>query len=276
MSNNGNSNKENFDSQFPHIDFLKLKCKNCNIEISSSKLEVPIDYKKDDDIIKIDKNYLKFILIGKEQKLSSDKTFVYCSIRCMNCQIKLGKLVILGNEITKIDLQKCILKKTKLIFEYENNSINNNFLKQKEKTEKFFQSHKYKYELLNHIKLIIKDNNKLCDDCIEELNSFIKIQDYFIENGLKFEDYILKIFDKIENEKFDFIEKFLEILKKEKKEKNEEKKEIIENDNNIEKNKNNENNQFNIEKQKEGNNLKRKSKKNYVDNKKNLKIIRQC
>ena len=26
MSNNGNSNKENFDSQFPHIDFLKLKC----------------------------------------------------------------------------------------------------------------------------------------------------------------------------------------------------------------------------------------------------------
>jgi hypothetical protein len=268
MSNNGNSNKENFDSQFPHIDFLKLKCKNCNIEISSSKLEVPIDYKKDDDIIKIDKNYLKFILIGKEQKLSSDKTFVYCSIRCMNCQIKLGKLVILGNEITKIDLQKCILKKKKLIFEYENNSINNNFLKQKEKTEKFFQSHKYKYELLNHIKLIIKDNNKLCDDCIEELNSFIKIQDYFIENGLKFEDYILKIFDKIENEKFDFIEKFLEILKKEKKEKNDEKKEIIENDNNIEKNKNNENNQFNIEKQKEGNNLKRKSKKNYVDNKK--------
>jgi hypothetical protein len=268
MSNNGNSNKENFDSQFPHIDFLKLKCKNCNIEISSSKLEVPIDYKKDDDIIKIDKNYLKFILIGKEQKLSSDKTFVYCSIRCMNCQIKLGKLVILGNEITKIDLQKCILKKKKLIFEYENNSINNNFLKQKEKTEKFFQSHKYKYELLNHIKLIIKDNNKLCDDCIEELNSFIKIQDYFIENGLKFEDYILKIFDKIENEKFDFIEKFLEILKKEKKEKNDEKKEIIENDNNIEKNKNNENNQFNIEKQKEGNNLKRKSKKKYVDNKK--------
>jgi len=268
MSNNGNSNKENFDSQFPHIDFLKLKCKNCNIEISSSKLEVPIDYKKDDDIIKIDKNYLKFILIGKEQKLSSDKTFVYCSIRCMNCQIKLGKLVILGNEITKIDLQKCILKKKKLIFEYENNSINNNFLKQKEKTEKFFQSHKYKYELLNHIKLIIKDNNKLCDDCIEELNSFIKIQDYFIENGLKFEDYILKIFDKIENEKFDFIEKFLEILKKEKKEKNDEKKEIIENDNNIEKNKNNENNQFNIEKQKEGNNLKKKRKKNYVDNKK--------
>lgn len=114
MSNNGNSNKENFDSQFPHIDFLKLKCKNCNIEISSSKLEVPIDYKKDDDIIKIDKNYLKFILIGKEQKLSSDKTFVYCSIRCMNCQIKLGKLVILGNEITKIDLQKCILKKKNL------------------------------------------------------------------------------------------------------------------------------------------------------------------
>ena len=104
----------------------------------------------------------------------------------------------------------------------------------------------------------------------------MKIQDYFIENGLKFEDYILKIFDKIENEKFYFIEKYLEILKKEKKEKNEEKKEIIENAHNIEKNKNNENNQFNIEIQKEGNNLKRKSKKNYVDNKKNLKIIRQC
>ena len=77
MSNKANINKDELDSQFPNIGLLKLKCKNCNIEISSSKLEIPKDYKKDDDIIKIDKIYLKFILIGKEQKLSSDKTFVY-------------------------------------------------------------------------------------------------------------------------------------------------------------------------------------------------------
>ena len=187
----------------------------------------------------------------------------------MNCKMKLGKLLILGNEKVRIDLQKCILKKNKLIIENENNFNNNNFKKEKEKTEKFLKSNKYKYELLNHIKLIIKDNNKLCDDCIEELNSFIKIQDYFIENGLKFEDYILKMFDKIENGNYDFIEKFLEIIKNKKKKKNDDKNDnIIEKEVSFEKNKNNENNEFDIEKQKEGNNLKRKSKKNYVNNKK--------
>ncbi len=269
MSNKADINKDELESQFPNIGLLKLKCKNCNIEISSSKLEIPKDYKKDDDIIKIDKIYLKFILIGKEQKLSSDKTFVYSSIRCMNCKMKLGKLLILGNEKVRIDLQKCILKKNKLIIENENNFNNNNFKKEKEKTEKFLKSNKYKYELLNHIKLIIKDYNKLCDDCIEELNSFIKIQDYFIENGLKFEDYILKMFDKIENGNYDFIEKFLEIIKNKKKKKNDDKNDnIIEKEVSFEKNKNNENNEFDIEKQKEGNNLKRKSKKNYVNNKK--------
>ena len=247
MSNKANINKDELDSQFPNIGLLKLKCKNCNIEISSSKLEIPKDYKKDDDIIKIDKIYLKFILIGKEQKLSSDKTFVYSSIRCMNCKMKLGKLLILGNEKVRIDLQKCILKKNKLIIENENNFNNNNFKKEKEKTEKFLKSNKYKYELLNHIKLIIKDYNKLCDDCIEELNSFIKIQDYFIENGLKFEDYILKMFDKIENGNYDFIEKFLKIKKKKKKKKNDDKNDnIIEKEVSFEKNKNNENNEFDI------------------------------
>ena len=264
MSDKENINKEELDSRF-NVDLLKLKCKNCNIEISSSKLEIPKDYNKDDDFIKIDKYYLKFILIGKDQKLSSDKSFVYNSIRCMNCKMKLGKLLILGNEITKKDLQKCILKKINLLIENEKNIISNNFLKHKEKTEQFLKSNKYKSELLKHIQLIIKDYNQLCDDCIEELNSFIKIQDYFIDNGLKFEDYILKIFNKIENDNFDFIDKFLEILKKEKKEqKDEQNQNVIE----TEKNKMKESNECYIETRKEGNNLKRKSKKSYINNKK--------
>ena len=219
MSNKENLKKEKFDSQISYFELLKIKCKNCGIEISSSKLQIPKDHKTDENTIKVDKNYLYCILLGKNQKLSSDKTFVYKIIKCMNCESKLGKLIILGNETTKSDLQKCILKIKNIIIETEKESLSNVMLKNIEQSDKFFKTNKYNEKFLDYIKLIINDCNKSCDDCIEELNYFVKIQDYFIKNGLEIEKYLLKIFDELEDGGLSFVKKFLEIIKKNKPEK---------------------------------------------------------
>ena len=75
-----NKEKNNF------VNIYKIKCKGCNIQISSSKLELLNEYKNENEIIKIDKNYLIFVLTGEKEKLSNDKTYVYRNIKCMNCK----------------------------------------------------------------------------------------------------------------------------------------------------------------------------------------------
>ena len=80
IDNNKNKGKKDF------INIYKIKCKGCNIQISSCKLELLNEYKNGDEIMKIDKNYLMFILTGEKEKLSNDKTYVYRNIKCMNCK----------------------------------------------------------------------------------------------------------------------------------------------------------------------------------------------
>ena len=197
------------------IDIYKIKCKGCNIQISSSKLELPNEYKKEDEIIKIDKNYLIFIITGEKEKLSNDKTYVYRNIKCMNCKKKLGKLIILGNENKILYIQKCIMKVNDIIIEIAKEEINDNYFKIKEQTLNFYNSKYINKKLIEYSKKLFKNTEIICEDCILELNSFVNLQDYFINNGKKIENYFL---DLIENLKYnncinDF-EKFKTIINK--------------------------------------------------------------
>ncbi len=197
------------------IDIYKIKCKGCNIQISSSKLELPNEYKKEDEIIKIDKNYLIFIITGEKEKLSNDKTYVYRNIKCMNCKKKLGKLITLGNENKILYIQKCIMKVNDIIIEIAKEEINDNYFKIKEQTLNFYNSKYINKKLIEYSKKLFKNTEIICEDCILELNSFVNLQDYFINNGKKIENYFL---DLIENLKYnncinDF-EKFKTIINK--------------------------------------------------------------
>ena len=193
IDNNKNKGKKDF------INIYKIKCKGCNIQISSSKLELLNEYKNGDELMKIDKNYLMFILTGEKEKLSNDKTYVYRNIKCMNCKKKLGKLIILGNDNKKLYIQKCIIKVSDITIEIEKEELNDNYLKIKEQTLNFYNSNKINKKLIEYSKKIFKNTDSICENCILELSSFVNLQDFFINNGKKIENYFLDLIEKANN-----------------------------------------------------------------------------
>ncbi len=193
IDNNKNKGKKDF------INIYKIKCKGCNIQISSCKLELLNEYKNGDEIMKIDKNYLMFILTGEKEKLSNDKTYVYRNIKCMNCKKKLGKLITLGNENKILYIQKCIMKVNDIIIEIAKEEINDNYFKIKEQTLNFYNSKYINKKLIEYSKKLFKNTEIICEDCILELNSFVNLQDYFINNGKKIENYFLDLIEKANN-----------------------------------------------------------------------------
>ena len=218
-----NKEKNNF------VNIYKIKCKGCNIQISSSKLELLNEYKNENEIIKIDKNYLIFVLTGEKEKLSNDKTYVYRNIKCMSCKKKLGKLIIFGNYNKISYIQKCIIKVSDIIIEREKEEINDNYLKIKEQTLNFYNSKRINQKLIEYSKKIFKTTETICENCILELSSFVTLQDYFINNGKRIENYFLGLIEMTKyNNCINEFEKFINIINKK----------IIENSKNDENDKN--------------------------------------